>query len=90
MRRVYLRGCNNILKRVLIHIGGLNLSLVMRKLVGQGTPRGWQGCSAEAVLALLPLWMAVLAHLIPEMADATRSLCVGALRLEIAAPPAAA
>jgi len=26
--------------RVLIHVGGLNLSLVMRQLLGKGTPRG--------------------------------------------------
>jgi len=62
MRRVYLRGRDNVLKRVLIHVGALNLSLVMRKLVGKGTPRGWQGFSAEAVLALLRLWMALLAQ----------------------------
>jgi len=59
---VYLRGRNNVLKRVLIHVGALNLSLVMRKLVGKGTPRGWQGHSADAVLALLRLWMALLAQ----------------------------
>jgi len=61
MRRVYLRGRENVLKRVLIHVGALNLSLVMRQWLGKGTPRGWQGYSAEAVLACLCLWMAVLA-----------------------------
>ena len=63
MRRVHLRGRGNVLKRVLIHIGALNLSLVMRKQWGKGTPRGWQGCSADAVLELLPFWMAIVAHL---------------------------
>lgn len=43
MRRVQLRGRENILKRLLVHVGGFNLSLVMRKLVGRGTPRGFQG-----------------------------------------------
>ena len=62
MRRVYLRGRNNVLKRVLIHLGALNLSLVMRKLVGKGTPRGWQDYSANVVLVLLRLWMALLAE----------------------------
>ena len=62
MRRVYLRGRNNVRKRVLIHVGALNLSLVMRKLWGKGTPRGWQGYSADTLLALLPFWMAVLAR----------------------------
>ena len=38
LRRVYLRGHANILKRVLIHAGGLNLGLLMRHLIGVGTP----------------------------------------------------
>jgi len=33
----------NILKRLLIHAGGFNLALVMRFLIGSGTPRGLQG-----------------------------------------------
>ena len=40
MRRVHLRGRGNILKRLLIHIAGFNLSLIMRQLLGTGTPRG--------------------------------------------------
>jgi transposase len=43
LRRVHLRGRENILKRLLVHVGGFNLSLVMRRLVGRGTPRGLQG-----------------------------------------------
>src|SRR5713101_1983971 len=62
MRRVHLRGRENILKRALIHVGGFNLSLVMRQLLGKGTPRGWQGFSADAWLAFLRLWTAVLAR----------------------------
>jgi transposase len=52
MRRVYLRGHDNILKRVLVHAGGLNLGLLMRTLYGVGTPRGLQG-SVAALLATL-------------------------------------
>jgi transposase len=40
MRRLHLRHRSNILKRLLLHIGGFNLGLVMRKLFGKGTPRG--------------------------------------------------
>lgn len=40
MRRVHLRHHENILKRLLIHVAGFNLSLIMRKLLGRGTPRG--------------------------------------------------
>ena len=43
MRRVPLRGHDNILQRLLIHAGGLNLGLLMRTLCGVGTPRGLQG-----------------------------------------------
>jgi transposase len=40
MRRTHLRGHPNILKRLLIHVGAFNLSLVLRKKLGAGTPRG--------------------------------------------------
>jgi len=53
MRRLHLRGHDNILKRLLIHLGGFNLSLIMRKYTGKGTARAWQGYSAETYLALL-------------------------------------
>ena len=52
MRRTHLRGHTNILKRLLIHAGGFNLGLLMRHLIGIGTPRGLQGRVA-AVLATL-------------------------------------
>jgi transposase len=39
LRRCYLRGRENILKRQLIHVGAFNLSLILRKLLGAGTPR---------------------------------------------------
>jgi transposase len=42
MRRVFLRGGENIRKRALIHVGGLNLGLLMRTIFGVGTPRGLQ------------------------------------------------
>jgi len=39
MRRVFLRGRENVLKRQLIHIGAFNLSLIFRQILGAGTPR---------------------------------------------------
>jgi|SRR5437588_4310783 len=39
MRRCHLRGHENILKRQLIHVGAFNLSLILRKFMGAGTPR---------------------------------------------------
>jgi transposase len=43
MRRTHLRGRNNILKRILIHVSALNLGLMMRSTFGIGTPRTLQG-----------------------------------------------
>jgi transposase len=52
MRRTHLRGHTNILKRLLVHVGGFNLGLLMRTLIGVGTPRGLQGRLAT-LLALV-------------------------------------
>ena len=54
MRRTHLRGHTNILKRVLIHAGGFNLGLLMRQLIGLGTPRGLQG---RVAVVLATLWV---------------------------------
>jgi transposase len=43
MRRLHLRGRDNVAKRVLLQVGGFNLGLVMRRLVGAGRPRGRMG-----------------------------------------------
>jgi transposase len=55
MRRVHLRGHTNILKRLLIHAGGFNLGLLMRQLIGVGTPRGLQGRLVAGLAGLLTL-----------------------------------
>ena len=39
MRRSWLRGRENLHKRYLVHVAGYNLGLIMRLLVGSGTPR---------------------------------------------------
>ena len=57
MRRTYLRGHANILKRLLIHVAGFNLGLVMRKLLGAGKPRAF-----GALAALLRKRFAVIAN----------------------------
>jgi transposase len=62
MRRTHLRGHTNILKRLLIHAGGFNLGLVMRQLIGVGTPRGLQGRLAAVIATLVALRSLVNAH----------------------------
>ena len=61
MRRVHLRHHPNILKRLLVHVAAFNLGLVMRKLLGRGTPRGLQGYDAALFLTLLRLLRGVRA-----------------------------
>ncbi len=56
MRRTWLRGRTNVIKRYLVHIAGHNLGLLMRALIGAGTPR------AAADLRLL--WLAAGDHLL--------------------------
>lgn len=59
MRRVWLRGHENILKRYLLHVCGFNLGLVMRGLLGSGTPRGLAALH-QAISALRAAWCALL------------------------------
>jgi transposase len=53
LRRTHLRGHANILKRLLVHVGGFNLGLLMRTLMGVGTPRGLQGRLAAALTLVI-------------------------------------
>jgi hypothetical protein len=39
MRRTWLRGRDNVHKRYLIHVAGHNLGILMRHLIGAGTPK---------------------------------------------------
>jgi len=55
MRRTHLRFHYNIAKRVLIHVAGFNLGVLMRKRFGVGTPRGLQGRLVAAIAACLAL-----------------------------------
>ena len=63
LRRVHLRGHVNVLKRLLVHVCGLNLGLLMRRLTGVGTPRSLQGraaaCNCALIRALSRLWRRV-------------------------------
>jgi transposase len=56
MRRTHLRHHENIAKRMLVHIAGLNLALLMRTRFGVGKPRCLQGRAAA-------LWAAIAALL---------------------------
>lgn len=49
MRRTHLRTHHKILKRLLVHVAGFNLALVMRRMFGIGKPRRLQDGLAAAI-----------------------------------------
>jgi transposase len=51
MRRVWLKGRTKIAKRYLIHTAAFNLGLLLRKLTGFGTPKGWVDAARAAAAA---------------------------------------
>ena len=55
LRRCHLRGRENILKRQLIHVGAFNLSLILRKILGAGTPRELKNKATRLVLRIFRL-----------------------------------
>jgi transposase len=57
MRRVWLKGREKIAKRYLIRTAAFNLRLILRKLTGYGTPRGWVAAARRAAQrAVLPVF----------------------------------
>ena len=68
LRRLHLRGHPNILKRLIVHAGAFNLGLLMRHVMGRGTPRGLQGRRRPCFV----LWL-LLASLVTELRAALTS-----------------
>jgi transposase len=56
MRRVWLKGHENIAKRLMVQVAGFNLGLLMRKLVGSGTPRAWADLPGRFCIYILLLF----------------------------------
>ena len=52
MRRAWLRGRENVHKRYLVHVAGYNLGLIMRLLIGAGTPREFLARASAHLLLL--------------------------------------
>ena len=56
MRRVWVRGHENVRKRVLIQAAACNIGLLLRRQTGVGTPRSLQGRALSAIYGLIGLW----------------------------------
>jgi transposase len=61
IRRVRLRGRENIRKRYLAHIAALNLGLIMRQALGAGTPRAFAEARKGRFVWILVVWAAIAA-----------------------------
>ena len=57
LRRVHLRGRENVLKRQLIHVGAFNLSLIFRHKLGAGTPRELCNRAECVIFVNFELWI---------------------------------
>jgi len=75
MRRTHLCGHPNILKRLLIHAGGFNLGLVMRHLIGVGTPRGLQG-RPGVIIAMFFVLMAAIQRRVVAISSSYRRIAI--------------
>ena len=91
LRRVRLRGRENVKKRYLAHVAGLNWAIVLRKALGAGTPRG------AADVFILAIWTAItmmLVRLLDQVTRGRRRLsaaglkCIGLFGMEAACPMA--
>jgi transposase len=60
MRRTHLRRHGNILKRLLVHVAGFNLGVLLRNLIGAATPKQYADRMDRVLDALLRL----LGHLV--------------------------
>ena len=76
MRRVWLRGRENVHKRYLVHVAGFNLGILMRALFGCGTPREAASAS-RAVLLILQTDAMVLLAFIGEFDGERGMLLIG-------------
>jgi len=54
-RRSWLRGLEKVSKRYLMQVAGHNLGVIMRRVLGKGTPRSLQG-ACVALLAWIWIW----------------------------------
>ena len=72
LRRTYLRGHQNIYKRLIVHAGAFNLGLLMRTILGVGTPRSLQGRAAALIATMVGVWTVVTTSVRPETIRWTR------------------
>src|SRR5438046_9639440 len=86
LRRTWLRGRENVHKRYLVHVAGHNLGILMRLLIGAGTPKEAAG---RPLASLLFVYTdeAVTIILVAAFPDRTAILVVDRYRLPLVIHP---
>lgn len=74
LRRVHVRDQENVQKRYLLQAAAHNISLLMRRLCGIGTPRSLQGAGAALVAGVVAALWALLVHLDAATAIISRAI----------------
>jgi transposase len=74
LRRLYVRGKQNVQKKLLLQAAACNLALLLRKIMGAGTPRALHDALAGLVLALSSLLAALEAIPTQTRPSLTRKL----------------
>ena len=85
MRRTWLRGRENVHKRYLIHLAGHNLGILMRQLIGAGTPK--EAAARGRVLLFVVHGEEILAMLLFAVPDADGRGDFGLLIVAVTANP---
>ena len=85
MRRTWLRGRENVHKRYLIHVAGHNLGILMRHLIGAGTPK--EAAARGRVLLFVVHSEEILAMLLFAVPDADGRGDFGLLIVAVTANP---
>jgi transposase len=77
LRRAWLRGRENIAKRYLIHVAGFNLGVLMRALLGCGTPRELVDAARSAILFVVQTDFSVAFVILAEFDGAPAMFAFG-------------
>jgi len=86
MRRVHLRGRLNIAKRLLVQAAAFNLSLLLRRLLGAGKPRGLSRAGLSSLLAhffaWFVAWKTISSSWVRKLITSTLACSLSALTLD--------
>jgi len=66
LARVFVRGRREVTKKVQSYVAAANLSVILRALLGMGTPRGLQSRLRKALAVILTFYRFLIARLAPS------------------------